>query len=454
LLPAPKPPEIPRRKRWVGAALAFAVLVGAAVLGQRLGVLTPGIVYTSKTSLAAADSLIPEGAKPYELYLEARKYLDRFDRKDNPENAIRLLKAALEKDNTYAPGYAALTEAYRYRDKVSPDKQWLRLMEESAKRALDLNGDLAAAHIAMGLALMETSGRWKESESHLNRAIELDPKSSAAHKWLGVLLTSMGRAEAAEKAFDRALQLDPKNWAALLDLGVLRYRTEDFAKAAEKWEEARALCPDNVRILANLSAAYHKLDLYEDAASVLQRAIEIQPSAQHYANLGTLRFFQGRYAEAISAFQQAVDREPARPEYWGNLADAYRWSPGDRGRAREPYIRAIQLLHERLELKPQDPDMLSTLALYLAKSEDKKGSVRELSKLESLKPDQADVLFRMAVAYEICELRERALETLEKSLAAGFTPKEIRNEPELLKLRSEDSRYHRIMAAPAVKRPA
>jgi hypothetical protein len=59
----------------------------------------------------------------------------------------------------------------------------------------------------------------------------------------------------------------------------------------------------------------------------------------------------------------------------------------------------------------------------------------------------------MAVAYELCDMRERALETLQKSIEAGHALKVIRNEPELLRLRG-DVRYRRIVASAPVKRPA
>jgi serine/threonine-protein kinase len=454
-LPGVKLPEVPRRTRWLFAALtSVMVLVGAGVLGQRFGVLSSGGAHVPKAGVVATgDDPSLESLEPYELFSRARQYLERFDREDNPKHAIQLLERAVAKDKGFAPGYAALTEAYRHRYKVSPDPQWLKLMQQNAQKALDLNPDLAAAHIAMGLALMEESGRAKESESHLLRAIELDPKNSAAHKWLGVLLTSTKRFDAARKALDQAAQLDPKNWSALLDLGLLHYRQTEFAKAAEVFERARELSPDNQRILANLAAVYYQLDRYDDAASVLQRAIEVQPSAQNWANLGTLWFFQGHYAKALPAFKQARDKAPNIPLYWGNLGDAYRWAPGERANAKEAYAQAIQLLREQLELKPQDAGMLSSLALYLAKSDDKDASRAQLEKLESLNPGGADVLFRIAVAYEICDMRDRALSALQQSVEAGHALKLIRNEPELLRLRS-DVRYRQIVASASTKRPA
>ena len=97
--------------------------------------------------------------------------------------------------------------------------------------------------------------------------------------------------------------------------------------------------------------------------------------------------------------------------------------------------------------------MRSTLALYLAKADDKEAALRELSQLELSKSENATVFFRMAVAYEVCALRGRALTMLEKSLKAGYAQREVRNDPELLKLRN-DIRYHKLLSAlPSTQSP-
>jgi eukaryotic-like serine/threonine-protein kinase len=103
--------------------------------------------------------------------------------------------------------------------------------------------------------------------------------------------------------------MDSSDWRANMDLGLLYYKTDRFPQAASAWERVSKLTPDNFIVLYNLAAAYHMLDRYEDAASVLQRSLEIKPSAYAYGNLGTLRFFQGRYDDAVPAFEKAVKME-------------------------------------------------------------------------------------------------------------------------------------------------
>lgn len=443
-------PTAPRRiSRNALIVLAVTVLLMVAITGGRLAWSYFAAGRTAVPTPAAATTFDVESAAPYELYVRARTLLDRFDRDGHPEEAISLLQRAVEKDNTFAVGHATLTEAYRHRLKLAPDDQWLKLMSQSAQRAFSLNPELSAANVAMGLVMMEQPAKAGEAQSYFRRAIELDPRNPAPHIWMAILLASTGEAAPAIESLQNALKIDPQNWAALQELGVMHYRAADYTRAVAAWEQARQSSPDNARVLTNLSAGYHMLDRYEDAASTLQRAIEIQPAAQRFANLGTIRFFQGRYDDSVGPFEKAVELTPNRYLYWGNLADAYRWSTGQKAKAQDTYARAITLLREQLSLKPADADLRSNLALYLAKSGDATAALETLSSFDREIPSRAPVLFRLAIAHEIAGNREKALSLLERAMKAGYAVKEIRSEPELVGLRN-DVRYHKLaVTAPA-----
>src|SRR5262249_50589127 len=161
------------------------------------------------------------------------------------------------------------------------------------------------------------------------------------------------------------------------------------------------------RVLSNLAAAYHMLDRDDDAASTLQRAIEVAPQPRLYTNLGTLRFAQGRYDEAVAPLDKAVALAPNRNLYWGNLADAYRWSSTQKPKAADAYANAIRLLRGDLAKSSADPDLQSRLGLYLAKAGDRPGALAALAPVEKNPAVQAAMLFRAGVAYEVCGERDK-----------------------------------------------
>ena len=179
-----------------------------------------------------------------------------------------------------------------------------------------------------------------------------------------------GKRVEAENDYKKSIALAPAEWLPPGEFGTFLYRNARYQDAAGAWEQALRAAPDNVRILKNLGAAYHMLDRYDEAAGVLQRALEIEPSAKVYANLGTARFFQGRYSDAVEAFEKALHSGGAGDYlYWGNLADGYRWAPGQRSKSIEAYGHAIELAREKMKAAPNDADLHGSLAVYLASDE-------------------------------------------------------------------------------------
>jgi len=246
------------------------------------------------------------------------------------------------------------------------------------------------------------------------------------------------------------VDLAPNDWRTQISLGRFSYLRARYGEAVQSWERARDLSPDNVLVLRNLAGAYHMLERVDDAVATLQRALEIQPNATSYSNLGTLRYFQGRYQDAALAFEKAVDLNPTYYLYWGNLGDSYRWIAGSDAKARQTFSRAAALATERLQSNPADADLRSSLAGYLAKQELKESTLEQIRLIEQSPQRTPASYFKTAIAYELIGQRSLALRDLESSLRAGYTRREVVNEPELLRLRS-DPGYHRMLSRLDVK---
>jgi serine/threonine-protein kinase len=387
------------------------------------------------------ETAVPD--EPFALRTQAQMYLERWDVPGNPDRAITMLNRALELDHDYAPAYASLTFAYFEKDSLNPDPQWGRQAMQSAARAVQLNEYLVDSHLAAGVAAM-MAGRSEEAEREFRRGADLEPKNSKPHRWLGILFIRTASNQQAEAELMRALALNAEDWRARLNLGLLYYKIARYPEAADAFQAVSRLTSDNLIVLKNLASAYHMMDRYEDAASALQRSLEIKPAATTYNNLGTLRFFQGQYDDAVPAFEKAVNMASSNYLYWGNLGDAYRWAPGQAAKANPAYQNAIRLARDEIATHPQDLDLQTNLALYLAKSGNKQEALARIQAVERAPKKPASVLFNSTVAYELCGERNQALSVLAAALKAGYGLKEIRNEPELVALRA-DTRYQYLL---------
>jgi adenylate cyclase len=111
----------------------------------------------------------------YELYLKGRHYWNRRNA-DGVTQALKLFKAAVEKDPDFAKAYAGIADCYSIgrglqlfkRDEAD------ELARAAIQKALDLDDSIAEAHASRGLVL-DNLGRYSEAEESFKRALSLNP---------------------------------------------------------------------------------------------------------------------------------------------------------------------------------------------------------------------------------------------------------------------------------------
>ena len=397
----------------------------------------------SVTPIDGADTSSPTST--HALYIQGLEQLEHYHRSENTDRAIQLFQRVLARDSTSAAAYSGLARAYLYKYHNHRDRSWREKALVTARRAVELDDDLAVAHVSLGLVLADLS-ELDEAETHLQQALLLDPFSVDAARGLGRIHEERGSFEEAEAVYRQALQMRPEDRFLHDSLGALLYRSGRYLEAEECFLRSLELAPDMPFGHKNLAAVYHMQGKFSQAADRLQRAIELEPTAGLYNNLGTLYFYQGLYQESLSAFEKAFELKGSSNSHrrWANLADAYRWTPDNQEKARYAYLRAIQLLEEELASAPEHAGLRSRLALLLAKRGDCEQSLEQLKELETIEKQEGAIPYRMTGAYEICGSREASLEALQVALRAGYSLEEIRRDPELLDLR-DDLRYHQVV---------
>jgi eukaryotic-like serine/threonine-protein kinase len=439
---------LPGKSRFLSKSRTIELSLAILILLLGIGVWY--FNHRAKTRSATSVSQeLPVDDNAFALYQRARQYLDMWDRSGNVDKAIALLQRGIQLDPQSAVSYAALGEAYCHKNRASPDPQWIKLATDNANKAVALDSDLAASHVTAGM-VKEQAGDSSGAEQEYQRAARLDPKSAVPHRNLGRLYAKAGKADLGNEEFRRALELDPKDWGSYVELGVQAYKSGQYKDAASFLEQALKIVPDDISVLVNLGATYHALTRDDDAAAALQRALEIKPDADVYNNLGTIRYYQGHYDEAATAFEKTVSLSANDFNSWASLGDAYR-QLHNADKAKQSYQQAIQLVKEEIVKHPDQMELRADLAVYLAKTGDKQGSLQAISAIDLAKEKDPTNLFEIAIAYELCGERDKALNTLTSAVKAGQSLDDIKNEPDLVSLRA-DPRYHlNVMTAAAAK---
>ncbi len=159
---------------------------------------------------AADDGAPPtRDLEAYRLFARARALVER---RTGPEmqEAAELYRRAIERDGTYAAARAGLAEALALLVSYQflPAEPSLVEGEREARRALELDPDLAEGHAALGLVLF-VRRRGPGALRALYRALELRPGDADALRSLAVALGPLGFWEEAGLYLERAAQLDP-----------------------------------------------------------------------------------------------------------------------------------------------------------------------------------------------------------------------------------------------------
>ena len=390
------------------------------------------------TTVVEASTLYAQ-ALAYQPYEQARTMLDRYDQRQNLEQALNLLNAALTKDPRYALAHAGLGEVYLRLWMLTKDPEFARLAEDHCRRALDLDSLVAPVWVTLGMLHSQT-GKPDEALGDFERALARAPGSAEVLRERSVALVRLGRFEEAEKSYRAAIAQRPDSWAAYNYLGTFLFSRGRNTEAAAAFRQALRLAPDNARVWSNLGAVLHRLDRYDEAVAAWEKSVSFHPTASALSNLATRRFFQGRYAEAARKFEEATKLAKRDYRIWRNLGAAYFWAPGERGRAAAAYRTAVELGEQERRLDQRNAPLLADLADCLALLGESKRARTLLAEALKLEPGNNNVTQMAVGIYEALGEREAALRCLDTALKAGYSRDQIEHDPFLAGLRA-DPRY-------------
>lgn len=366
--------------------------------------------------------------------------LRHFDRDGSLDIAIANFSGILEKQPNHAAAAAGIALAYALRYSGDRgDATWLKRADASSQVALSLDDQLALGYAAMS-HVRGQQGRYEESLQLTQQALQLDPSNLFALNSRGEVLMRMQRYTEAERNIEIAHNAYPTERLFVDQLGELHARKGDYIKAEQAFRDSIRLEPDAVYAYANLSAVLQRQGREKEALQVLQEGLQVRPSGVLYNNLGNALFNRGDYVGAAKAFEHAVSASKGNNiAYlrWANLADTLRWIPGRERDSQQAYRNAAILMKPLLEHAPDNATLTSRMGLYSAKLGDKAAALTLSKQAVLAKPDNPDIRFRAAVAYEVTGKREAALAELANAQQLGYPTTLISTEPDLLALRSD-----------------
>jgi serine/threonine protein kinase/tetratricopeptide (TPR) repeat protein len=364
----------------------------------------------------------------YSYYLNARGYLQDYQKPESIQNAVDVLRYVLEQDPKFALAFAARGEARWYQFMQTKNMKRVEEALTDCNRAVTLDNDLASGHTCLGAVYIGT-GRYEEAVQEYEHAIHLEPTSDDASRGLASAYEKLGMLLKAEEIYKRAIKLRPEYWAGYSVLAAFYGHQGRYDDAAEVFAQVTRLVPDHVYGWSNLGGMYLLEGNYSEAIQMLQHSIALRPTAIAFSNLGTARFYQRKFGEAAGAYREAIKINEREYVIWGNLGDAYHWDPRNRTRADAAYRQALLLGQEQLKVNPRDATLLGYMAYYYAMLNEKAKAENFAKKAIAMNPQNPELLFN--IAQTCCQLGEmdQTLDWLKQAMAAGFSRTTIRDTP-------------------------
>ncbi len=387
-LAAPAPPRarpgVARRR--FGAALAAVVVVGVVarvaltpepiaptVAGRTSASGRPAsLARASDTSAPLATDEAREASAPMPTRPEAYDAYARglyFWNQRTPEavqKAVRYFAAAVAHEPGFAPGHAALADAY-------------------------------ALEAALRYGPVTPSEGYKRARAAAERALQLDPNLSAAHTVLALISREDGDRAAAEREFKLALRLNPRSATALQRYAQLLLDQGRLEAAIAVTARGVALAPASPALNANLCYFLYLGRDYERAKGYCDKAIELQPGLAQPLTTRALIEIQARhYARALALLEQAEAQADGIARL--DLLDAKGYVYAVTGRRDLARVTLAELQRLTVGL---DPRRITRLAIHVALGE----TERALDLLRSCVRDPATVVYEVALDPRYDELR-------------------------------------------------
>ena len=333
------PDQLNETRESLGANLILATSV---VTGSRdFRVFLRVFPSPSTTPLRTRQVEVPlekETSLPGKVVRAAAELLDLHDYEPNDDRS-RVATNSPEALTAYQAAEALMKQ---------PNNAGLDDAIERYKQAVEIDPRYSLAHARLAIAYLRLYALYRDPTSitlaraNSDTSLALDHKSVEGHVALASVYQETGAEEDALREMKVALSLDPS------DTRTMTYQAQIFTRL-NRWQGAEETLGRVLKARPNYWLAYNQLGFafnsqgkYSQALQAFQAASIVAPkNAMVFNNLGAVYFQLGNYEEAVAALKKSMALSP-NGDAAASLADAFR-AQGDNKDALRSSLEAVKL---------------------------------------------------------------------------------------------------------------
>jgi len=352
-----------------------------------------------------------DNLRAYDLYLRGNDYLAHPADPDGPQKAEEMYTRATGLDPRFALAFARLARAHMWQFQFmdrTPER--LAKARSAVDSALRLQPRLPEAHLALGQIHYWGELDYPRALAELRIAQAREPNNSDLAWLRGLVERRVGQWNAAIADLSRAVELDPKSVFKNLDLFEVYLWRRDYREAERHLSRALELEPDSPVYIYKAILVIARDGDPKAAAAALNQGIEragMEASLQRVTQFDIgAALWQRLDTTAQAALDRlSVDRFGADSGgYYLGKARSYRYR-GNIRTSRIYFDSAAAVLEKRVQARPDDPTIHSSLSFAYAGLGRREDAIREGQRAVALRPPSkdtwlgVDLVRNLAVAY-------------------------------------------------------
>jgi TolB-like protein len=409
-----------------------------------------------------------QNGEAYLAFVQAHNLSHAVESLEKLKQSEQLYQRAIDSDPNFALAIARYSQLQSWLvNDVERTPERREKARTLAERAMQLQPDLAEAHLALGFSYYYGDKNYEAALREFEIARLGLPNESEVYLAMGAIQRRQGKWAHSIANLEKAASLNPKDAWPLQQLSYNYEMHRDFDKANQTIDRALALDPTAMELLGIKSrlAIAEKGDF-----GVAERAFEALKSIQ-MTNEQKLRtadartdvfLLERRYSDGLREGESLPDDQLAGypRSLWSkyyNIGFARRALQEESG-ARAAFLKAKSAAEEQLKRTPDDAKPHIQLAKVLAFLGEKNSATAEAQRASELQPESKDAFEGPAITEgvaQVCAIlgdKDRAIEILDGLLSrpSYVTVQGLRVNPIWDPLRN-DPRFQALVERYAVK---
>jgi TolB-like protein/Flp pilus assembly protein TadD len=339
-----------------------------------------------------------ENTEAYVLYLQANQIQRNPDALlEDLQKAEQLYTQVVTLDPKFALAHARLasTRGYIFHF-YEPTDAWKSKARAEAELALQLQPNLAEAHIALAQCAYWMDRDYDKALQELATASRLSPNNGDVGELIASIKRRQGHWQESIEAFERSQKVDPQNPNIVRNLVFTNTALRRWPEASRWAAQMRAMAPAS--LVAKIQSGY--VDFWWKGNTALLKSLlsEVPAETDPDGSISSVRWDVAMIERDFEAARAALKTSDITEISYTNsgmtpksfLEGLIDLAQGDQVKAQKSFAIAGPIFEKAIEEAPESADRHANLGWFYAFSGRKDDAIREGRRAVELKPESLD----------------------------------------------------------------